>query len=138
MNRPAPLHLVGDLGSRGGRIDAVDDGAERLRRQIAHQPLFARVTHDGDPIARRHAESIERPRGARHQARIVVPPPFAVEAEMLGAKRHVARLVARMVEQQARRRAVAQRLDITRTLHHPSTRIMSGPRQSDGPTSNRI
>ena len=54
--RAAVAHLVFDLGGRGGRIDAVDDGAERLRGEIADHPLFADVAHDGDALAARDAE----------------------------------------------------------------------------------
>ena len=43
----AVAHLVFDLGSRSGRIDAVDDGAERLRREVAYHPVFAGIPHDG-------------------------------------------------------------------------------------------
>ena len=47
----AVAHLVLDLGRRRGRIDAVDDGTERLRGEIADHPLLADVAHDGDALA---------------------------------------------------------------------------------------
>jgi len=117
--RAAVVHLIGDLGHGGGRIDAVDDAAERLGRQIAHQPLLARVAHDGDAIAGRDTERVERPCGPRDESRIVAPSPLAVEPEMLGAERNIVRLVARMLQQQARRGAGAQDLDIRRHHHRP-------------------
>ena len=57
----AVAHLVFDFGRRGGRIDAVDDRAERLRREIADQPLLADVAHDGDALALVDTERREAP-----------------------------------------------------------------------------
>ena len=50
-DRAAVAHLVFDLLGRGGRINAVDHGAERLGGQVADQPLLAGIRHDGDAIA---------------------------------------------------------------------------------------
>ena len=52
----AVTHLIFDLGGRRRRIDAVDDGAQRLRRQIAYHPVFAGIAHDRDAVAAREAE----------------------------------------------------------------------------------
>ena len=65
----AVAHLVLDLGRRRGRIDAVDDGAERLRGEVADHPLFADVAHDGDALAAFDAERLQRARRMRAPAR---------------------------------------------------------------------
>ena len=54
----AVAHLVLDLGGRGGRIDAVDDRAERLRGEIADHPFLADVAHDGDALAALDSPSV--------------------------------------------------------------------------------
>ena len=83
----AVAHLVFDLGRRGGRIDAVDDRAERLRGEIADQPLLADVAHDGDALAARETERRERlARSRDDEQRIVAPGALAIDAEMLGAE----------------------------------------------------
>ena len=60
--RAAVAHLVFDLGDRGGRIDAVDDGAERLRGEVADHPLLAGVAHDGDALALAQPEPLQAER----------------------------------------------------------------------------
>ncbi len=47
----AVAHLVLDLRGRCGGIDAVDDGPERLRCEIADHPFLAGIAHDGDTLA---------------------------------------------------------------------------------------
>jgi hypothetical protein len=84
----AVAHLVGQLGSRRGRIDAVDDGAERLRRLVADHPFLASVAHDGDAIATGEAERLERARSTGDHRRVIMPGAFAIEAEVLGAQRN--------------------------------------------------
>ena len=44
-------HLIFDFGCGSGRIDAIDDGSERLCREIADRPFLAGVPHDGDALA---------------------------------------------------------------------------------------
>ena len=118
----AVAHLVLDLGRRGGRIDAVDDRAERLRREIADQPLLADIAHDGDTLASRETERRQRLRGARDEKRIVAVSAFAIDAEMLGAERDVGRGAAGPLAKERRRRCAAQRLPIGRfrSGHHVS------------------
>ncbi len=113
----AVAHLVLDLGGRRGRIDAVDDGAERLRRQVADQPLLAGIPHDGDALAAHEAQFGEGPRRARDQRRIVVPAALAIEPEMLGAERDRIGLNARSLAQQQRRGLAAQCVAIDRCGH---------------------
>ena len=113
----AVAHLVLDLGCRRGRIDAVDDGAERLRRQVADQPLLAGIAHDGDALAAREAQFREGPRRARNQRRIVVPAALAIEPEVLGAERNRIGLDARALAQQQRRGLAAQCVAIDRCGH---------------------
>ena len=79
----AIAHLILDLSRRCGRIDAVDDGAERLGGKIANHPFFANIAHDGDSFAAPDAERLQGARGVRHQRGIVAPAPFAIDAEML-------------------------------------------------------
>ena len=88
MNSTAPPSRIWYSTScgRGGRIDAVDDGAERLRGLIADQPLLAGVGHDGDALARAQPLRRQRLRRARHHLGVVAPRPFAVDAELLGAE----------------------------------------------------
>ena len=69
QHRAAVAHLVLDLLGRGGRIDAVDDGAERLGGLVADQPLLAGVGHDGDALAGPQALRRQCLGGARHHAR---------------------------------------------------------------------
>ncbi len=66
----AILHLEFDLRHRGGRIDAVDDGAGRLRAHVAQHPFLAGVAHDRDAIALRQVRAIaKRARGGRRRRR---------------------------------------------------------------------
>ena len=79
----AVAHLVLDLSRRRGRIDTVDDGAERLGGEIANHPFFADIAHNGDAFAAPDAERLQGARGVRHQRGIIAPAPFAIDAEML-------------------------------------------------------
>jgi hypothetical protein len=79
-------HLIFDFGCGGGRIDAIDDGPERLRCEITDHPFLAAVPHDGDSVTLLNSEGCEGARRTRDQLRIVAPASFAVEAEMLGAE----------------------------------------------------
>ena len=83
----AVAHLVLDLLGRGRRIDAVDDGAERLGGEIADQPFLAGVRHDGDALAGPEAQRREGLGGARHhRARSRAQVALAIDAERLGAE----------------------------------------------------
>ena len=86
QHRAAVAHLVFDLFGRGRRIDAVDDGAERLRGLVADQPLLAHVGHDGDAVA--GCESLGRKRLGRagNQLGVLPPRPLAIDAALLGAE----------------------------------------------------
>ncbi len=113
-DRAAVAHLILDLrrGRRG--IDAVDDGAERLRGEVADHPLLAGVAHDGDAVAGGEAERGEGARRARDHGGIVAPAALAIEAEMLATERHRIGRRPRPLAQQARRGGAAQRLAIDR------------------------
>ena len=78
----AVAHLVFDLGCGRGRIDAVDDGAERLRREVADDPFLAGIAHDGDALAAHEPEGGEGARGARDQRGVIAPAALTIEAEM--------------------------------------------------------
>ena len=65
----AIAHLIVDLRRCRGRIDAVDDGAERLRGEIADHPFLADVAHDGDTLAALKTEALQRARGHARPAR---------------------------------------------------------------------
>src|SRR5262249_13985567 len=82
----AVTHLIFDFGWGGGRIDAIDDGPERLRGEIADHPFLAGVPHDSDSVAALNSDGCKCARRTRDQRRIVAPGSFAVEAEVLGAK----------------------------------------------------
>ncbi len=110
----AVAHLVLDLGRCRGRIDAVDDGAERLRREIADHPLFADVAHDGDALAAHDADGLHGARGVRDKRCVIAPAPLAVDAEMLGAEGDRIRPRTRPLAQQMRRGGAAQPLAIDR------------------------
>ena len=110
----AVAHLVFDLSWRGGRIDAVGDGAERLRGEIADHPLFADIAHDGDALAARDAEVLQRARGVRDQRRIVAPAALAIDAEMLGAEGDRIRHRSRPLAQEMRSGGAAQPVAIDR------------------------
>ena len=113
-HRAAVAQLVLDLRSRGGRIDAVDDSAERLRREVANEPLLAGVAHDGDALAAGKAQLGKGARRPRHQRRIVAPAAFAIQSEMLAAEGDRVRLRARPLAQQERCGLAAQRLPVDR------------------------
>ena len=107
-------HLVFDLGWRGCRIDAVGDGAERLRGEIADHPLFADIAHDGDALAARNAEALQRARGVRDQRRVVAPAALAIDTEMLGAEGDRIRHCSRPLAQEMRSGRMAQPVAIDR------------------------
>ena len=108
----AVAHLILDLRRRRGRIDAVDDGAERLRREVADHPLLAGITHDGDAIAAREPQRRKGLCRAGDQFGVRAPASFAIDAEMLGAERHLVGRRARAFAQQERCRLAAQRIPI--------------------------
>ena len=110
-------HLVFDLSWRGCRIDAVGDGAERLRGEIADHPLFADITHDGDALAARNAEALQRARGVRDQRRIVAPAALAKDTEMLGAEGDRIRHCSRPLAQEMQSGRMAQPVAIDRHGH---------------------
>ena len=110
----AVAHLVLDFRCRGGGIDAVDDGAERLRGEIGDHPLLCRIAHDGDALARRHAEAREGARRVTDERSEVGPGALAIEPEMLGAEGHGIRRRLRALAQQKRRGLAAQRLVVDR------------------------
>ena len=49
-------HLIFHFGRRGGRINAVDDGAKGLRGEIADRPFLICLAHDGDAFAAAQAK----------------------------------------------------------------------------------
>ena len=114
-------HLVFDFRRCSGRIDAVHDGAERLRREVADQPFLADVAHNGDALALRDAECREGLRGLRDKPCVVAEGAFAIDAEMFGAERNVVRSTASALAQQRRGRGSAQGVptDRSRSAHHP-------------------
>ena len=114
----AVAHLIFDFGGGGGRIDAVDDRAERLRRQIADHPFLAALTHDGDALARLQAELGKRLGGARDQKRVVAPCPFTIDAAMLGAEGDALRAVMRQRAKERRRRRSPQGVRSNRNCSH--------------------
>jgi hypothetical protein len=61
----AVAHLVLEFRCRRGRVDAVDDGAERLRRKVADHPFLAGVAHDRHPVAAAKSERGKRACRAR-------------------------------------------------------------------------
>ena len=62
----AVAHLIIDFRMRGGGINAVSDGTERLRGEIADHPFFANVAHDDDAFASLDAKTLQRARRMRH------------------------------------------------------------------------
>ena len=114
----AVAHLIFDFGGGGGRIDAVDDRAERLRRQIADHPFLAALTHDGDALARLQAELGKCLGGARDQKRVVAPCPFTIDAAMLGAEGDATRAVMRQRAKEHRRRRSPQGVRSNRNCSH--------------------
>ena len=107
-------HLIFDFGCGSGRIDAIDDGSERLCREIADRPFLAGVPHDGYTVALLKSEGCEGARRTRDQRRIVAPASFAVEAEMLGAKCNRVRCRPCAFAQQQRRGLATQHVAIER------------------------
>ena len=93
--------LILDLARRGGRIDAVGDGAERLRAEVGQHPLLAGIPHDGDAVAPRHAEPLQAGGHPGDQDGIVAPGTLAIEAEVLGAKGDRARPGPRVTDEQS-------------------------------------
>ena len=85
-DRAAVAHLVFHLLCRGSRINAVDDGADRLGGQVADQPLLAGIRHDGDAVASIQASEGQALGRARDQLGVLRPRPLPVDAELLGAK----------------------------------------------------
>ena len=108
----AVTHLIFDLGGRRGRVDAVDDGAQRLRRQIAYHPVFAGIAHDRDAVAAYDAKRRQGVRRACHHGGVVAPGAFAIKAEFLGAKGDRVRLGAGALAQQEWRGFAAQHVAI--------------------------
>ncbi len=94
-HRAAITQLIFDLRCGRGRINTVDDRAQRLRCQIADHPLFASVPHDGDAFAFRQADAGKRLRGPRHQQCVIAETALAINAKMFGAERHPIRTTAR-------------------------------------------
>ena len=113
-HRAAVAQLILCLRGRCGRIDAVDDAAQRLRREVADQPLLAGIAHDGDALTAGKAHPGKGARRPRHQRGIVAPAALAVEAEMLAAECDGVRRRARPLAQQQRCGLAAQRLPIDR------------------------
>ena len=108
QHRTAVAHLVFDLLGRGGRIDAVDDGAERLGGLVADQPLLAGVGHDGDAVTGADTLGRKGLGGAGHQLGVLPPRPFAIDAALFGTEGNSIGLRARQFQQQRRRRGAAQ------------------------------
>ena len=94
-HRAAVAQLIFDLRGGRGRINTVDDRAQRLRCQIADHPLFASVPHDGDAFAFRQPDAGKRLRGPRHQQCVIAETALAINAKMLGAECHPIRNTAR-------------------------------------------
>ena len=113
-HRAAVAQLILCLRGRCGRIDAVDDGAQRLRREVADQPLLAGIAHDGDAFAAGKAHRGKGARRPRHQRGIGAPVALAIEAEMLAAEGDGVRRRARALAQQQRCGLAAQRLPVDR------------------------
>src|SRR5262249_480210 len=112
--RRAPvLQEVAYLAGSARRIDAVGDRAEGLRGQIGNRPLRARVADDGhrlaagDPVFARETE-----RQRRDAIGELAPRRLAPDAELLRAKRDARWPRPRALNEQARNRARAQRLEI--------------------------
>ena len=81
-------HLVLDLGRGRRRVNTVGDCAERLDGEIAKQPFFADVAHNGSPGAAIEPDTLECARMVRHESRVVTPVSLAVDTQMLGTERH--------------------------------------------------
>ena len=110
----AITHLVVDFRRRRGRVDAVDNSPERLRREVADHPFFTDIAHDRDAVAAFDAEPLQGAGGVRHQRSIIVPCSFAVEAEMFGAKGDGIGKCPRPLAQEMRCGAAAQPFSVSR------------------------
>ena len=110
----AIAHLILDLGGGGGGIDPIDDGAERLRGEVADQPLLAGVPHDGDAVSGRNPQRHKGAGGARDHRGVVAPAALPIEAEVLGAECDGIGRRPRALAQQARSGGAAQRLFVDR------------------------
>ena len=102
------LHLVLDLGGRGRRVDAVGDRPQRLRAEVAEDPLLAGVAHDRDALAMAEAERGETGRAAGDELRVPAPRALAIQPEVLRAVRDDVRLAPRALGKQRRRAPAAQ------------------------------
>ena len=99
----AIAHLIFDFSRGGGRVNAIGDRAERLRRKIADHPLFADVAHDRDAMAAFDAERLQQARGTRDEQGVIAPPAFAVDAERFGGESNKIRNCTRALAQKMRR-----------------------------------
>ena len=106
----AVLHLVFDLLGRCRWIDAVDDGAQRLGREVGDQPGLAGVRHDGDTVAALEPERTQSLGGTRHVGGILRPGLLPVDAAVLGAKGDRLGARAGACEEEGRGGAAAQLL----------------------------
>src|SRR5262245_23139045 len=113
QSRAPVLEEMSHLAGSARRIDAVGDRAEGLRRQIGNRPLRARVADDGHRLAAREPVFPREAECLRRDA-IGEPTPgrLAPDAELLRAKRDARRPRPRALDEQARNRARAQRLEI--------------------------
>jgi len=100
----AVAHLIFDFRRRSGRIDAIDDRTERLRGEVADDPFLVGLAHNREPLARPQTEIGKRP----CHARVIAPGPFAIDAEMFGAKCETVGAVSRQLAKQRPRRPDAQ------------------------------
>ncbi len=69
----AVTHLILDLGGGSSGIDPIDDGAERLRGEVADHPLLAGISHDGDALSGREPQRDKCARRARDHGGVVAP-----------------------------------------------------------------
>ena len=74
--RAAVAHEVGDLGRRGGGVDAERDRGEMHRGEIREQVLGPVSQQKRDPIAAPHPERVQRVSGAAHPRVVLIPGPL--------------------------------------------------------------
>ena len=109
----AVLQEMTHLARRRGGIDAVGDRAQGLNGEIRDRPLGTRIADDGHGLAAGQPVLTREAEGDGADARgQLAPRGLAPDAQLLGAKGDVGGTLPRAVDEEARERGRAQRLEV--------------------------
>ena len=110
---PAVLEEVAHLARRRGGIDAVGDRPQRLDGEIGDRPLGARIADDRHALAARHRVLAREAEGdGAHALGELTPRGLTPDAQLLGAKGDAGGATAGAIDEEARERGRAQRLEV--------------------------